>query len=110
MSYLQIEIEGVKRGLKFNQMTLVIMSEYTDAKNEVASSPYALFYAALYANCYVKREEPDFDFEKACDWFDKLEKENIESLTKAFNESISFQKDLPKEKKSKVKKTTGTSV
>lgn len=111
MSYVQIEAGGKLRGLKFNQLALITMSQYTDVNNESATAAYALFYAGLYANCYVKRETPDFDFEKACEWLDLLSKEDIEKITAAFNETVSFQKDLPKEeKKRKVKKSTGISV
>lgn len=102
MSYVQIKAGGKLRGMKFNQLTLITMSTYQDAANEIATAPYALFYAGLYSNCYVKREEPDFDFEKSCEWFDELSKEDIDKITKAFNESISFQKDLPKEEKKRI--------
>ncbi len=111
MSYVQIEVGGKLRGLKFNQLALITLSKYTDENNYEATAAYALFYAGLYANCYVKREEPDFDFEKACEWLETISKEDIEKVTAAFNEVVGFQKDLPKEeKKSKVKKSTGTGV
>lgn len=90
MSYLQLEIDGIARGWKANQMTLVLLSQYTDNTNKEtqdATAAYALFYAGLRANCYVKREEPDFTFEQACDWFDKLTNEQVLGIKKTFDES-----------------------
>ncbi len=112
MSYLKIQIDGKDRGLKFNQMALVLLSQFTDKNNAEATAAYALFYAGLRANCYVKREEPDFTFEQACDWFDKLSNEDVLKIKAAFDESTNFSQDLPKEqKKSRVrKKATGNSV
>lgn len=106
MSYLQLEIGGKNRGLKFNQMTLVLLSQHTDKDNADATAAYALFYAALRANCYVKREEPDFSFEHACDWFDKLSNDQVLQIKAAFDEVTGFSQDLPKEAKKK-KKNTG---
>lgn len=110
MSYIQIEVDGVKRGLKFNQMALVVSAQFTDEENQLGTAGYALFYAGLKANCYVKREELDLNFEQCCDLFDKLNNEQVQAITKAFQESIAFQDKLPKEeiKKKKVKKTTLT--
>ncbi len=110
MSYLQIEVEGVKYGLKFNQMTLVVSSQMTDENDVLGTAGYALFYAAIKANCYVKREEMQLDFEQCCDLFDKLTQEQIKGITEAFNSSIAFQNTLPKEdvKKKKAKRITST--
>jgi hypothetical protein len=108
MSYIQIEVDGKKLGLKFNQMALHLMAEYTDKNNETATAGYALFYAGLKSNAYVKREELEISFEQACDMLEKLDAETVSKVTAAFNESISFMKDLPKEeqKKRTVKKNT----
>lgn len=108
MSYISIEVEGKKWGLKFNQMALHLMAEYTDKQNETATAGYALFYAGLKSNAFVKREELELSFEDACDMLEKLDNETVSKITAAFNESIAFMKDLPKEetKKKTMKKNT----
>lgn len=107
MSYKQVEIEGKKYGLKFNQMALMLLAEYTDPKHETATAGYALFYSGLKSNAFAKREEFEMTFEETCDLFDKLVPEQINEISAAFNESIAFQKKLPKEEKKRtVKKTT----
>ena len=112
MSYIQLEIEGVKRGLKFNQMALIVFSQMTDTTSKetsLATAGYALFYAGLKANCYVKMEEADFTFEQACDWFDTLKDEQVAAITAAYQETQKFSEALPKveDDKKKVKKNTG---
>lgn len=118
MSYLQLEINGVKRGLKFNQMAMIILSQYTDTTDDettLATSGYALFYAGLKANCYVKREELDLSFEESCDLFDNLKDDQIKQITEAYKETQKFLSGIDKEEKKepgkkKVKKNTGTTV
>ena len=111
MSYTQIDAGGKLRGLKFNQLALEKLSQYAKGDDNLIYA-YAIFYAGLFANCYVKREEPDFTFEQACDWFDELKEEDIIKVNAAFQDSIAYQKLLPKEetKKKKVKKNTGANV
>jgi hypothetical protein len=100
-------LKAKKYGLKFNQMALMLLAEYTDPKHETATAGYALFYAGLKSNAYAKREEFEMSFEDSCDLFDKLTPEQITEISAAFNESIAFQKELPKEEKKRtVKKTT----
>jgi hypothetical protein len=115
MSYIQLEIGGKKRGLKFMQLTLHILNEYTDKSSDamqIATAGYALVYAGLRSNSFVKKEEPDYTWEDVCGWVEKMPDEDIKAVTAAFNESIGFQADLPKEevKKKKVKKITSTSA
>ena len=77
MSYLQIEIGGKQRGLKFNQLAIEIMSQYNDTGTNTGFL-YAMIYGGLRGNTYVKREEPDYTFENVCDWVDELkDKENV---------------------------------
>jgi hypothetical protein len=73
MSYIQIEIGGKQRGLKFNQLSLETYTK--NVGNEVSTAIYATFYAGLIGNCYAKQEEPDFTFEDVTDWVDKLYEE-----------------------------------
>lgn len=72
MSYLEFEIGGKVRGLKFNQLCHAEYVSLAGGSNNEVLRAYALIYAALYANCIVKREEPDFDFEKVSEWVDAI--------------------------------------
>ena len=101
MSYIQIEIgpsiEGQSsrlRGLKFNTGAWKIFATHVDANNYVASAAYAMIYAGLWANCFVKRIEPDFTFEQVCEWVDDLTPEVIQSVTVIFNEMTQFKELL----------------
>lgn len=72
MSYIQINIGGKERGLKFNQLAIELMSQYNDS-NTTTGFIYAMIYSGLRGASYVKREEPDYTFENVCDWIDNLE-------------------------------------
>ena len=77
-NYIQVEIGGRLRGLKFNQLSL---EEYTKhVRIGTASAIYATFFAGLMGNCYVKNEEPDFTFEEVCDWVDELYAKQIPNI------------------------------
>lgn len=124
MSYIQIEIGGKLRGLKFNQMSLMIFSSKTDKDEPTASSGYALIYAGLKANSYVKGEEfvettevdgkkveTPITFEMVCDWYEELSEETILKVVKCFNETQTFKNLLPASDKKKLKqKNTKTNA
>lgn len=107
MSYCKINIGGKERGLKFNQMAIMIYQQKVDNDNLLATSGYALIYAGLKANYYVKGEEVDFTFENVCDWTDELDADTINIVVDAFKETqaykngVAYQAD---EKKGKSKK------
>lgn len=71
MSYIQVELGGKQRGLKFNQLALEKIREKTNPKSDI-QNVYALFYGGLMGNSFVKEEEPDYTFENVCDWIDEL--------------------------------------
>lgn len=95
MSYIQIEIGGKLRGLKFNQLALEVVS--THSGETTTGFMYALIYGGLKGNSYVKREEPDYSFEDVCDWVDAMHRETktktIEEVTKVMTETQIY-KDL----------------
>lgn len=91
MSYLQLTIGGKLRGLKFNQMALLTMSQYLDYDNIPATYGYALVYAGLRANCYVKREEADFSFEQCCEWVEQMTLEDINKVREVFEATQTFK-------------------
>lgn len=75
MSYLQIELGGKTRGLKFNQLAIELMSTINDTSTATGFL-YAMIYAGMKGNSYVKREEADYTFEEVCDWIDLMENKN----------------------------------
>lgn len=117
MSYLQLEIGGQRRGLKFNQMAYVLFYQHVDLAEYLATMYYAIVYAGLKANAYVKREELDVTFEQVCEWVDEMPQEDKDAALKAFTETTQWQKLIeegksaveeksPEEKKSKQRSTS----
>lgn len=88
MSYIQIDIGGKLRGLKFNQLAIEIISTHNDTATNTGFL-YAMIYGGLRGNSYVKREEPDYDFEKVCDWVDEMgnKEEEIAKITACLTET-----------------------
>lgn len=115
MSYLQLELGGKLRGLKFNQLAIEIISTHNDNSTQ-SSFMYAMIYGGLMGNSYVKREEPDYTFENVCDWVDVMENkaEAIAKVTEVLT-STQVWKNLVKageeitEEKKKVNSATITS-
>lgn len=75
--YIQVEILGRKRGVKFGmiavqQITLEAqkLGKVLGVSLDFAMVP-VIVYWGLYNNCYVKREEPDFTFEDVSDFVDE---------------------------------------
>lgn len=91
MSYIQLQIGGKQRGLKFNQMAIITMTKYMDFDNLAATYGYALVYAGLIANCYVKREEADFTFEQVCDWVETIDPAKLIEIRDVFESTQSFK-------------------
>lgn len=89
MSYLQLELGGKLRGLKFNQLAIEIISTYNDTQTQSAFM-YAMIYGGLMGNSYVKREEADYTFENVCDWVDVMENK-AEAIAKATDALTSTQ-------------------
>lgn len=92
MSYLQLEIGGQTRGLKFNQKAYITFYDFVDKKDFEGTFHYAAIYAALLANAYVKREEFTETFETVCDWVDLLSADDKTAVTKVFNETAFWKK------------------
>lgn len=121
-NYIQIELGGKLRGLKFNQGTLIEFNTIVELNNLDATSGYALIWSALKSNAFVKREQLTYKvhreidgkmtwidepvtFEVVCDWVDELDVEVIKSVLSAFEESKVYQK-LLKVDNSEEKKNT----
>lgn len=97
MSYIQIEIGGKKQGLKFNQGALLIFQSKIDKDNISATTGYALIWAGLKSNAYVKGEEFTESFETVCDWVDALSEGTIEEVIKCFQETQAYKSLIPKD-------------
>ena len=93
MNYINVEIGGKNRGLKFNQLAIIILSQKADTDNYAATANYAMVYAGLKANCYVKEVEADFTYEDVCDWVDALPQETLTAIDNCLAETQVY-KDL----------------
>jgi hypothetical protein len=95
MSYIQIEIGGKLRGLKFNQMAVEVFTMHLTDVGFDASTVYAMMYAGLKANCYQKQEEPDFTFADVVDWVDATvdsgDTSSIEKVKDVFQEITAYK-------------------
>lgn len=90
MSYIQIEIGGKLRGLKFDQGALIEFKlKAKDSENPMFLA-YALVWAGLVSNAFRKGEDFIHTFEDVCDWADKLNKDDIEKISSAFKSTQTF--------------------
>jgi hypothetical protein len=101
MSYCKILIGGKERGWKGSQMTVDIIRQMADPE---ISLTYATVYAGLKANCYAKREEPDFTFEEVCDWCEQLSVEDAQKINAAFQETQAYKKGIAAQEEDTKKK------
>lgn len=104
MAYIEIDIGGQKRGLKFNQMTDVEFKVKLGKSTNDAAYTYAMVWAALISNCFVKGIEVDFSFEDVCDWCEKISDDDFYKILEAYKSTKEFLKDIPDDIKKKVVK------
>lgn len=113
MNYIQIEFLGKLRGLKFNQGALIEYRDKADFNSHQATAAYAMFWAGLKANAYVKGEEftKEVDgkevlitFEDVCDEVDNLSDEVVLSVLNAFQSSKSYLKLVQVKEEDEVEK------
>lgn len=107
MDYLQINIGGKLRGLKFNQLAYITFYKFIDLENFDSTFHYAAVYAALLANAYVKREEFTETFETVCGWVDEATVEDKNAVLEAFN-STAYWKKIVEDGKAVVEKEKKT--
>ncbi len=105
MSYIQIEIGGKLRGLKFNQMSDVEYQIKVGKSTNPIAHTYALIWAGLIANCFIKSEEPDFTFEDVCEWCATVKDEDFLKVKDAYFSTKAFLKDIPDDVKKKALKS-----
>lgn len=92
MSYCKVILGGKDRGIKFNNLALLIMSEKTDKDFPDQTAAYAMVYGGLRGNSYAKQEEPDYTFEDVIDWVDKMTTEDANVIAAAFQQSEAYKK------------------
>ena len=118
-NYIQIEIGGLQRGLKFNQMA---DTEYRvkvgDQTNPIAHT-YSLVWAGLITNCFVKCEEfvnkvekvidgknvivdVPITFEDVCEWCEKVSDDDFMKVLESYKSTKAFLTDVPEEVKKKI--------
>lgn len=119
MSYVKIFFAGKDRGLKFNQGALIEYQSSVDLNNHKSTAAYAMVYAGLKANAYVKQEEltktvDDIEvpltFEDICDEVDNMTDEDLLSVLTAFQSSTAYQKTIAAAAESEKKNMTGTAI
>jgi hypothetical protein len=92
--YIQLELGGKKRGVKFGNYALI---EYSKLNNTGVvefneQNPIKLcadlVYCGLKNNCFIKKEVEDFTYEDVISWVDDMPIAQITDITKVFEESI----------------------
>ena len=96
--YIQAEILGKNRGLKFGtlateQIFLELAKLNADTNFYNSAMIAVIIYWGLYNNSFVKREEMDFTFESVVDWVDENtdQVETITNIVRTWEDSKSTQ-------------------
>ena len=96
MKYLQLELGGEKRGLKFDIGTLKCLHETynvepfdfrTEANKLTEVLPFAtkIIHSAMLRNCEVKKEPPGFTQQQVEEWVYELDLPVIQDVVTAYN-------------------------
>ena len=74
--YMQAEILGRKRGIKFGTIAIRQITLYSEKNGKALGETLDLalipiiVYWGLFNNCYIKQEDPDFTFEDVVEFVD----------------------------------------
>ena len=74
--YMQADILGRKRGLKFGTIAIRQITLYSEKNGKALGETLDLalipviVYWGLFNNCYIKQEDPDFTFEDVVEFVD----------------------------------------
>lgn len=99
MKYMQLELGGEKRGLKFNVGTLKRLNENFDIDplhwqikestlQEVLPYVEKITFAALINNCIANGHQPNFTFEMVQRWVEDLDPEQIAEIATIYNSML----------------------
>lgn len=102
-NYLQLELGGKLRGLKFNIGTLHFIQELTGTdpfEFQAASTsfndliPYVthIVHAALLSNCASKKEDPDFTGQNVDEWVNDMNVPILTDIVALYNAIIAVPK------------------
>jgi hypothetical protein len=107
MSYIQIEIGGKQRGLKFSQGTDMLLRSKLKGLTEdqiSAVASYRVVWAGLEMGCLFNEQEIDFTFQDVSDWVEKISAEELNKVLDAYNKLQEYTKEIPEKDKKKLKK------
>lgn len=110
MNYLQIEIGGKPRGLKFTQATYAEMLGRLGESTNNYFGFYCIVWGALKINCEIKNEPLDFTFENVCDWCDIMSDEDALKINEAYQSTLEYIKSVKKEQDDKKKLSAEQSI
>lgn len=92
--YIQLELGGKKRGVKFGNYALMEYSKLngTGVVEFNEQNPIKLcadlVYCGLKNNCFIKKEVEDFTYEDVVLWVDDMPMQQITDVTKVFEDSV----------------------
>ena len=107
MSYIQVEIGGRQRGIKFSQGTNVLLQDRLGEQDESVRKAFAvafIVWAGLKTNCVIKGErftktvdgvEVGADFEDVCEWVEKLDEVTSMNIVNLYTEVNPPKADQP---------------
>src|SRR6187549_169419 len=107
MSYIQVEIGGRQRGIKFSQGTNVLLQDRLGEQDESVRKAFAvafIVWAGLKTNCVIKGErftktvdgvEVAADFEDVCEWVEKLDEVTSMNIVNLYTEVNPPKADQP---------------
>ena len=99
-NYIELQLGGEKRGLKFNNAAVDTYWQKVNFKEVAASYVYAAVYAGLIGNDIAKGVQNSlYDYEQVTEWVDELYDNDEAALKRAcdvFESTTSYQKRLEK--------------
>lgn len=98
--YIQLELGGKKRGVKFGNYALMEYSTLNgtgvaefDEKNPVKLCA-DLVYCGLKNNCFIKKEIQDFTQDDVLAWVDDMPMSQISEIIQVFEESVRLSQGI----------------
>jgi hypothetical protein len=92
--YIQLELGGKKRGVKFGNYALVEYSKLNEtgvvefSEQNPIKLCADLVYCGLKNNCFIKKELEDFTYDDVIAWVDDMPITQITEITKVFEDSV----------------------
>jgi hypothetical protein len=98
--YIQLELGGKKRGIKFGNYALIEYSKLTGGGvvevNEVNPLKLCadLIYCGLKNNCYIKKEKEDFTHDDVILWVDDIPMTKVTEVIQVFEQSVKISQGI----------------